>query len=108
MVGSVGERRLERARSAETAATRHVGQECCGRTFRYLGPMTSLVTNVVRGSDADRLMLLVHGYGADERDLGGLLPYLDPDGKLAVVLPRGPEAAPGTPGFAWYSWSPTG
>jgi thioredoxin 1 len=70
--------------------------------------MTSLVTNVVRGADADRLMLLVHGYGADERDLGGLLPYLDPDGRLAVVLPRGPEAAPGTPGFAWYSWSPQG
>jgi thioredoxin 1 len=70
--------------------------------------MTSLVTNVVRGSDAERLMLLVHGYGADERDLGGLLSYLDPEGKLAVVLPRGPEAAPGTPGFAWYSWSPQG
>jgi thioredoxin 1 len=70
--------------------------------------MTSLITNVVRGSAAERLMLLVHGYGADERDLGGLLPYLDPDGKLAVVLPRGPESAPGTPGFAWYSWSPQG
>jgi thioredoxin 1 len=23
-------------------------------------------------------------------------------------MPRGPEAAPGTPGFAWYSWSPQG
>jgi thioredoxin len=70
--------------------------------------MTSLVTNVVRGSNAEHLMLLVHGYGADERDLGGLLPHLDPDGKFAVVLPRGPEAAAGTPGFAWYSWSPQG
>ncbi len=70
--------------------------------------MTSLVTNVVRGSQAERLLLLVHGYGADERDLGGLLPYLDPEGKFAVVLPRGPDAAAGTPGFAWYSWSPQG
>jgi thioredoxin 1 len=70
--------------------------------------MTSLVTNVVRGSAASRLLLLVHGYGADERDLGGLLPYLDPEGRFAVVLPRGPEAAAGTPGFAWYSWSPQG
>jgi thioredoxin 1 len=70
--------------------------------------MTSLVTNVVRGDNADRLLLLVHGYGADERDLGGLLPYLDPEGRFCVVLPRGPEAAPGTPGFAWYSWSPQG
>jgi thioredoxin 1 len=70
--------------------------------------MTSLVTNVVRGDSANRLLLLVHGYGADERDLGGLLPYLDPEGRFCVVLPRGPEAAPGTPGFAWYSWSPQG
>ncbi|MGH9027144.1 MAG: thioredoxin [Acidimicrobiia bacterium] len=60
----------------------------------------SLVTNVIQGSNAGRLMLLVHGFGADERDLGGLLPYLDPDGNFATVLPRGPIAAP--PGFAWY------
>jgi thioredoxin len=60
----------------------------------------ALVTNVVRGSDADRLLLLVHGFGADERDLGGLLPYLDPEGRFVTVLPRGPIAAP--PGFAWY------
>jgi thioredoxin 1 len=59
-----------------------------------------LVTNVVTGSNADRLLLLLHGYGADERDLGGLLGYLDPDGRFAVVLPRGPIAAP--PGFSWF------
>ena len=59
-----------------------------------------LVTNVVRGSESDRLLLLLHGYGADERDLGGLLGYLDPEGRFATVLPRGPVAAP--PGFSWY------
>ena len=58
----------------------------------------SLITNVVRGNDAERLLLLVHGYGADERDLGGLLPYLDPDGRFVTVLPRGPVAVPGCPG----------
>src|SRR6266550_3884372 len=58
----------------------------------------ALVTNIIKGSEAQRLLLLVHGYGADERDLGGLLPYLDPDGIFAAVLPRGPVAAPGTPG----------
>ncbi len=61
-----------------------------------------LVTNVVTGSNADRLLLLLHGYGADERDLGGLLGYLDPDGRFAVVLPRGPIAAP--PGFSWFDF----
>src|SRR6266576_2074296 len=64
----------------------------------------ALVTNIIKGSEAQRLLLLVHGYGADERDLGGLLPYLDPDGIFAAVLPRGPVAAPGTPGFAWYEF----
>lgn len=61
-----------------------------------------LTTNVVRGDSADRLLVLAHGFGADERDLGGLLPHLDPDGRFVTVLPRGPEAAPGTPGFSWF------
>jgi thioredoxin 1 len=46
--------------------------------------------------------LLVHGYAADEQDLGGLLPYLDPDGVFAAVMPRAPMPAPGTPGYMWY------
>ena len=60
----------------------------------------ALISNVVQGSDSTRLAMLVHGYGADERDLGGLLGYLDPDGKYTTVLPRGPVAAP--PGFSWF------
>jgi thioredoxin 1 len=60
----------------------------------------ALVTNVVHGSAAERVLLILHGYGADERDLGGLLPYLDPEGKFVTVLPRAPHAAP--PGFSWF------
>jgi thioredoxin len=68
-----------------------------------------LITNVIKGSNATRLFLLVHGYGADERDLGGIVPYLDPDGDFAYVFPRGTTAVPGTPGFAWYDFGdPTG
>jgi thioredoxin len=62
----------------------------------------TLVTNTVKGSSAQRLLLLVHGYAADEQDLGGLLPYLDPDSVFAAVMPRAPLAAPGTPGYMWY------
>jgi thioredoxin 1 len=62
----------------------------------------ALVMNVVQGSSAQRLLLLVHGYGADEQDLGGLLPYLDPDGTFAAVMPRAPISAPGAPGYMWY------
>ena len=66
----------------------------------------SLITNVVKGGEPERVLLLVHGLGADERDLGGLLSYLDPDGRFVTVLPRGPVAAP--PGFAWYEWTGQG
>src|SRR5215475_2558319 len=65
----------------------------------------ALVTNVIKGSSAQRLLLLVHGYGADEQDLGGLLPYLDPEGVFAAVMPRAPITAPGTPGYMWYEMS---
>jgi thioredoxin 1 len=63
-----------------------------------------LVLNTISGSNASRLMLMLHGYGADERDLGALVPYLDPEGTFAVVLPRAPLPVPGTPGYAWYDF----
>jgi thioredoxin 1 len=64
----------------------------------------SLVTNTIAGAEPDRLMLLVHGYGADERDLGGLLPYLEGSDRFAFVLPRAPLPAPGSAGYAWYDF----
>jgi len=59
-----------------------------------------LTTNLVRGERAETLLLLVHGLGADEKDLAGLLPHLDPDGRFVCVLPRGPYGAP--PGYGWF------
>jgi len=60
----------------------------------------TLIHNIVGTPQAQRVMLLIHGLGASENDLGGLLPYLDPEGRFLTILPRGPIAAP--PGFAWY------
>jgi thioredoxin 1 len=68
----------------------------------------ALVTNMVKGSSAQRLLLLVHGYAADEQDLGGLLPYLDPDGVFAAMMPRAPFPVPGTPGYMWYDMAGAG
>ncbi|MFV9503874.1 MAG: alpha/beta hydrolase [Oscillochloridaceae bacterium umkhey_bin13] len=45
------------------------------------------------------LLVLLHGYGADERDLFDLADYLDP--RLHVVSARAPLALPWG-GFAWY------
>jgi thioredoxin len=70
--------------------------------------MTELHVEMVAPPTARRLLLLVHGFGADERDLAGLLPYLDHEGEYVAVLPRGPIEVPGTPGYAWYTWGPDG
>jgi len=47
------------------------------------------------------MLVLLHGRGADERDLLPVADYLDPERRLLVVSPRGPLALP--PGGAhWY------
>ncbi|HEV7865717.1 MAG TPA: phospholipase [Acidimicrobiia bacterium] len=61
----------------------------------------SLVTNVVRGrQEPDRLLLLIHGKGADQHDLEPLIPHLDPEGRFLTVLPRAP--IPFMSGWHWY------
>lgn len=52
--------------------------------------------------DAEGLLVLHHGRGADEADLLGLADVLDPTGALHVVTPRAPLTLPGWPGYHWY------
>jgi len=52
--------------------------------------------------DAEGLLVLFHGRGADERDLFPLLDFLDPERRLCGATPRGPLSLP--PGGAhWYA-----
>jgi phospholipase/carboxylesterase len=52
--------------------------------------------------EAEGALVLVHGRGASERDLYGLLDALDPERRLHGYCPRGPLAlAPG--GAHWYA-----
>lgn len=46
------------------------------------------------------ILLLLHGRGADEKDLLGLAPYLDE--RLHIVSARAPFPFQWGPGFAWY------
>ena len=47
-------------------------------------------------------LVLLHGRGADENDLHGLLDQLDPARRMVGVTPRGPLSLP--PGGAhWYA-----
>jgi phospholipase/carboxylesterase len=52
--------------------------------------------------DAEGLLVLHHGRGADENDLLGLADVLDPQQRLYVVTPRAPLTLPGWPGHHWY------
>src|SRR4051794_33920960 len=52
--------------------------------------------------DAEGLLVLHHGRGADENDLLSLGDVLDPERRLHVVTPRGPLTLPGWPGHHWY------
>lgn len=48
------------------------------------------------------LLVLLHGYGSDERDLFGLVPHLPEEFVIAAV--RAPLAPPfPTPGYSWYA-----
>ena len=52
--------------------------------------------------EAEGLLVLHHGRGADEHDLLDLGDALDPRRRLHVVTPRGPLTLPGWPGRHWY------
>jgi phospholipase/carboxylesterase len=52
--------------------------------------------------DGRPLLVLLHGYGADERDLFALVPHLPSE--FAVAAVRAPLTPPfPTPGFSWYA-----
>src|SRR6476660_530252 len=61
------------------------------------------------GQPSDRpppLLILLHGYGSNERDLVGLAPYLDP--RFQIVSARAPYTLePGS--YAWFDlgWTAT-
>ena len=55
----------------------------------------------VADGDPQGALVVLHGRGADERDLEPLVEMLDPEARLTAFLPRGPLSLP--PGGAhWY------
>ncbi|MFT7647266.1 MAG: phospholipase/carboxylesterase [Candidatus Poriferisodalaceae bacterium] len=54
-----------------------------------------------------RLLVLIHGYGADENDLAPLARLYDPAGDFHVICPRGPFDVPPW-GAGWYERSAAG
>lgn len=52
---------------------------------------------------AEGLLVLHHGRGADEHDLLDIGDLLDPERRLHVVTPRAPLTMPGWGGYHWYA-----
>jgi phospholipase/carboxylesterase len=55
-----------------------------------------------------RLLVLLHGFDADEHGLAALGPLIDPDGRFLVAAPRGPVAVPDGTGRAWWRYGARG
>ncbi len=57
----------------------------------------------------ERLLVLLHGYGATQHDIGPVAARADPDGRFYTLSPRGPIDVPGG-GASWYdfddAWRP--
>ncbi|MDG1198625.1 MAG: hypothetical protein P8O86_11480 [Actinomycetota bacterium] len=63
---------------------------------------TQLTVNTIGSSGpGSRLLILLHGYGADENDLAPIVPHIDPEGLFFSVCLRAPiDLVPF--GAAWY------
>jgi phospholipase/carboxylesterase len=68
--------------------------------------LTHAVVPARAGEAPHPCLLLLHGRGADERDLLGLSAALDP--RLLCVSVRAPLRAPGLPGYEWHGSLRTG
>ncbi|MDO5682820.1 MAG: dienelactone hydrolase family protein [Propionibacteriaceae bacterium] len=67
--------------------------------------MNQIDTSAVlwREGTGDELVIALHGFGADERDLFGVAQYLPRE--LTVAAVRGPAASP-FGGYAWFEFNP--
>ena len=65
--------------------------------------MTLVSVERPAAGDPEGALVLLHGRGADEQDLHGLLDAIDPERRLAGVTPGAPlSGLPGMTGRHWY------
>lgn len=75
--------------------------------LKWMQMLDAIVRRPLVASDAPPVLVLLHGLGADEQDLMGLAPHLDP--KLLIVTFRAPLEY-GPTGYAWFQieWTESG
>ncbi len=61
-----------------------------------------LTTYPMIRAGAERLLILLHGWSAEQHHLAAYVPLVDPDERFSAFCPRGPHDVPGTDGASWY------
>lgn len=68
----------------------------------------SLTTYRIERPDADRLLVLLHGFSAEQHHLAAYVPLVDPDERFTAVAPRGIHDLPDSDGASWYERTDNG
>jgi len=57
---------------------------------------------------AERLLILLHGWSAEQHHLAAYVPLVDPDERFSAFCPRAPHDLPEGDGASWYDRTDTG
>ena len=62
----------------------------------------SLTTYRIVREGADRLLILLHGWSAEQHHLAAYVPLVDPDERFTALCPRAIHDLPDSDGASWY------
>ena len=68
----------------------------------------SLTTYRLDRDGAERLLILLHGWSAEQHHLAAYVPLVDPDERFTATCPRAPHDLPDGDGASWYDRTETG
>ena len=68
----------------------------------------SLTTYRIERDGAGRLLILLHGWSAEQHHLAAYVPLVDPDERFTAACPRAPHDLPDGDGASWYDRTDSG
>lgn len=68
----------------------------------------SLTTYRIDRDGAERLLILLHGWSAEQHHLAAYVPLVDPDERFTASCPRAPHDLPEGDGASWYDRTENG
>ncbi len=68
----------------------------------------NLTTYPMIRDGAERLLILLHGWSAEQHHLAAYVPLVDPDERFSAFCPRAPHDLPDGDGASWYDRAESG